>query len=71
MVYNTTTLNELKKTTLFNTIQANDKNYKSKECVNRYVLSSVLNTVTDDDSMMSNGYLFHNFGAAMESALSP
>ena len=49
-----------KKTTLFNIIQANDKNYKSKEWVNRYVLSLVLNTVTDDDSVTSYGNLFHN-----------
>ena len=51
-------------------IQANDKNYKSKEFANRYLLSLVLNTVTDDDSLMSNGKLFHNFEAATEYALS-
>ena len=51
-------------------IQANDKNYKSKEFANRYLLSLDLNTVTDDDSLMSNGKLFHNFEAATEYALS-
>ena len=56
---------------LFNTIQANNKNYKSIEFVNRHVLRLVLNTVTADDSLMSNGNLFHNFGAATEYTLSP
>ena len=59
------------KKTTFHTIQVNNKNYKSKEFVNRYILNLDLNTVTDDDSLMSNGNLFHNFGAATEYALSP
>ena len=57
---------QYRNSTLFNTIQANNKSFKSKEFVNRYVLSLVLNTVTDDDSLMSKGNLFHNSGAATE-----
>ena len=38
---------------------------------NQIIRSLVLNTVTDDDSLMSSGDLFHNFGAAAQYALSP
>ena len=64
-------INLIKKTTLFDTIQVNNKNYKSKEFVNKYVSSLVLNTVTDDDSLASNGNLFHKFGVATEYVPSP
>ena len=47
------------------------KNYESKEPVNRYmfILTLVLITVTDDDSLgtvMSNVNLFYNFVAALK-----
>ena len=47
------------------------KNQKSKEFINRNVSSLVLNTVTEDDSLTSNGSLFHNFEAVTEYAQVP
>ena len=47
------------------------KNYKSKASLKRRVLSLVLNTATDDDSLIYNGNLFHSLGPATEYALSP